>query len=129
MGDPLAAAGDTRHIGPFPGGGFFCVRTDDARPAFGDPDLSAELPTGGFSEMDRPETLKLAEPMLPSELAEQLANLGAGAYVEYIQPDHKLSPDSLSRGERRLQKILFALNISPLTFCVNANIITPSLLP
>ncbi|MDR1158931.1 MAG: hypothetical protein LBK75_11645, partial [Oscillospiraceae bacterium] len=60
------------------------------------PNLSAALPAGDFAELDRLETLTLAEPILPSELAEQLAELGVAEYVEYICPDYKLSLDSLS---------------------------------
>ncbi|MDR1157813.1 MAG: hypothetical protein LBK75_05830, partial [Oscillospiraceae bacterium] len=60
------------------------------------PNLSAALPAGDFAELDRLETLTLAEPILPSELAEQLADLGVAEYVEYICPDYKLSLDSLS---------------------------------
>ncbi|MDR1440079.1 MAG: S8 family serine peptidase, partial [Clostridiales bacterium] len=60
------------------------------------PNISAEIPAAGFPEMERLGTLKLSEPILPSELAEQLAEMGAGAYIEYIQPDYKLSLDSLS---------------------------------
>jgi hypothetical protein len=47
-------------------------------------------------DMERLEVLTLQEPLLPSELSQQLEDMGVGSHIRYIQPDFCLSLKDLS---------------------------------